>query len=858
MFWILSAWAAPADWHDDLREQRTFVGFDTTGFGTLTDFRVLVRIPTGDPLLATASADLRVFDHAGLERDFDVERWDAAEGLLWVRIPTLTGGTTDEGVYVYGDAQAGAAAGGPDVGAVWLGEYRGVWHFGGTAAESSGRVTSSLVGTSPGDEGFIGRGQTFDGATNHVAVVQGDEGVFDIAGALTMSAWVRSTAVADGSGEFLEWEAVVTKGDGTYRLHRLGRSGDMGFSTNTSNSEDIGCSGGMPTGDWALFHGVYDRFGGNPRMRVYRNGVLCGSRNESGAIRTDNEPLWIGSNSEHPTRRFTGSLDEVRVQSVVRGPEWILAEYENQTGTMTAAPIACGRIEDGDGDGIPCALDCDDADPGVTGAWFPDADGDGVGVRTGVQFACGGGGPGVGFAPAFGDCAPNDPARFPGADERCNGVDDDCDGADDEDPVDGVQRYVDVDGDGYGTGAPQEVCETTAGYAPVDGDCDDTRVGYSPAANENCAAVDRNCDDDFYAGATVGTIARFADDDGDGYGAGPAVDACADDPAFADTDDDCDDTRADTNPGVQERCDLRDRDCDGDGFAGATNANATRFIDGDGDAFGGASVVACPLDPAFVDAGGDCDDTDPTINPGATEDCALVDRNCDLDLFAGATDGLVPRYVDQDLDTFGAGSAVDVCPQAPGFVDTDDDCDDQDDAIFPGAPETCAFADEDCDGDRYAGATDEQVHVDADGDGFGTGPSIAGCAAAPDRSANGLDCDDTDPLVNPGNPDDPTTAVREDCGVPGDTGEPDDTADTGTVPTPVPTPIPPPTPAPATPPPPSPAPASPPPPTGVEPTPVPIGPPPAGGCSCATGGRDPLGLVGLFALLGLVAGRRRA
>ncbi len=55
------------------------------------------------------------------------------------------------------------------------------------------------------------------------------------------------------------------------------------------------------------------------------------------------------------------------------------------------------------------------------------------------------------------------------------------------------------------------------------------------------------------------------------------------------------------------------------------------FPDGDMDAFGGAPAVfscAPPL-PGHVSAGGDCDDANPAVNPGATEVCNGVDDDCD-------------------------------------------------------------------------------------------------------------------------------------------------------------------------------------------------------------------------------------
>ncbi|MEO0322873.1 MAG: putative metal-binding motif-containing protein [Myxococcota bacterium] len=83
------------------------------------------------------------------------------------------------------------------------------------------------------------------------------------------------------------------------------------------------------------------------------------------------------------------------------------------------APGAAERCNDRDDD---CDGGVDEAVPDV---WYPDGDGDGVGVAEGAVMTCD---PGPGFAPAEGDCADDDPFRFPGADERCNGIDDDCDG----------------------------------------------------------------------------------------------------------------------------------------------------------------------------------------------------------------------------------------------------------------------------------------------------------------------------------------------------------------------------------------------------------------------------------------------
>ena len=86
-----------------------------------------------------------------------------------------------------------------------------------------------------------------------------------------------------------------------------------------------------------------------------------------------------------------------------------------------------------------------------------------------------------------------------------------------------------------------------------------------------------------------------------------------------------------------------------------------------------------------------------------------------------------------DLDGDGAAASV--------------DCDDEDPSVFPGAVESCNSKDDDCDTlvDEAGGTT---WYADADGDGEGDpdAPTVS-CAAPPDSSADGTDCDDTNAAV---------------------------------------------------------------------------------------------------------------
>ena len=425
-----------------------------------------------------------------------------------------------------------------------------------------------------------------------------------------------------------------------------------------------------------------------------------------------------------------------------------------------AAPELCDTVDN----------DCDtEIDEDGTTAWYADVDQDGYGDPGAEWITCQE--TDAGWVADNTDCDDSTEAVFPGHPELCDLLDNNCDGAVDEGVT--TTYFVDVDADAYGVdGLTLEACSHPTGYADVGGDCDDAEANVNPAAVEVCNGMDDDCDgyldgDDPDVDASTGAL-WYADADGDSYGdSGTAVWSCDAPKGYLADDTDCDDTDAAVNPAATEVCNEIDDDCDGavdDADASVDLGTAALwYADADGDSYGEAASVtaACDAPAGYAADDTDCDDTDPAVNPAATEVCNEIDDDCDGavdDADASVDLGTATEwYADADGDGYGdAASGSTACDAPAGHLGDDTDCDDTDSAVNPGATEVCNEIDDDCDGavdDADASvdlATGTDWYVDGDGDGYGDPASVeSACDAPAGTVAAGTDCDDTDPAVSP-------------------------------------------------------------------------------------------------------------
>lgn len=298
---------------------------------------------------------------------------------------------------------------------------------------------------------------------------------------------------------------------------------------------------------------------------------------------------------------------------------------------------------------IAQSADCDDSDaaeyPGADEAdaidvstWYADVDADGWGDELSTSLACD---QPVGSLATSGDCDDTDGTINPDADEVCGGADEDCDGETDENAaVDAGDWFVDADADGFGdvAAAASPACTQPSGLAASNDDCDDGSAAVNPGEDELCNTIDDDCDGVTDEDAAIDVATWYRDADRDGYGLASTTDIDCDQPGgFAAASGDCNDGSAAINPGAAEVCDAAstDEDCDSlvDDADPSVTGEASWYTDADGDGYGTGSVtVSCDVVAGRVSSDGDCDDAEPTMNPGETEVCNDgLDNDCSGD-----------------------------------------------------------------------------------------------------------------------------------------------------------------------------------------------------------------------------------
>ena len=296
-------------------------GADFPEKARVRDFPLLVRLRGDSFPFAQAradGADLRVASASGEPLPHRIESWDAARGeaTVWVRVPEIRGGDQQALRLFWGRAEAIDAS---ESRAVFDADngFVGVWHMGDRVRDEVGGLPAEDTGTNAG-EGVVGAGRHFPGGAG---IFCGDRITSLPSGDSPHSTglWFRTTTpntTLVGWGNEEARGKVVLQYRGPPRVRA-----DCYFS-----GGDVTSAGRIVPGAWT--HVVHTFEEGE--ARIYLDGRLAGSSAHPGSTMAIKSParLWFGG--WYGRYDFAGDLDEIRLSRVVRSPEWVRLEYENQ------------------------------------------------------------------------------------------------------------------------------------------------------------------------------------------------------------------------------------------------------------------------------------------------------------------------------------------------------------------------------------------------------------------------------------------------------------------------------------------------------------------------------------------------
>jgi len=319
--------------------------FNTTdpAFATTGNGGHMANINTYDLIFSTDPAGQNLLN-------YEVEKYNPFTGqiIAWIQVPDLSH-TADTVLYMfYGNAAIASSQQNPT--GVWDSNFMGVWHV----ANPNGQLSLSDSTSNS------------DNATNNWATATGGEidgGMSSLNyGYATIGAPANLANLAHGNATFSAWvNPAVNPSGGTGNGIILGKGGfynDAGWSFGVNNQGQLGfivydsnnawnCCYSYPintnplSSGWNLVAATIAPDPATPSqdlVTLYVNGAPSGS----GTVTINNlaDDSWLdallannlgGKFDYYTWGAFNGSEDEFRISNIVRSPDWIATEYNNQS-----------------------------------------------------------------------------------------------------------------------------------------------------------------------------------------------------------------------------------------------------------------------------------------------------------------------------------------------------------------------------------------------------------------------------------------------------------------------------------------------------------------------------------------------
>lgn len=179
----------------------------------------------------------------------------------------------------------------------------------------------------------------FNGTNSHVSVA--NESLFHFTNSFTLELWIKVKSFTS------DWQAILTKGDTSWRLHRNEGGDIIAFGTSGPSDTDLAGVKKVNDGQWHHVAAVYDDV--KKTKSLYMDGVLDASTAVTGTLDQNDQPVLVGENSEQTGRVWDGQMDEVRIWKVARTADEISQNMKRTLKGTEPGLVLYFRFDEGSG-----------------------------------------------------------------------------------------------------------------------------------------------------------------------------------------------------------------------------------------------------------------------------------------------------------------------------------------------------------------------------------------------------------------------------------------------------------------------------------------------------------------------------
>jgi hypothetical protein len=335
-----------------VHKQRIILNTSVSGgnvFGTVYGFPILVRLTdTFFDFSKTQNGgnDIRFFSSGGALLHHEIERWDSIgkHAEIWVKVDTIFGNNTTQSIMMYWHNPSVADISSSQTVFDTAAGFEGVWHLNEVGnSEAMDATANHFSGNAyhmPGTtfaKGAIGYGRLFDGDSGFISMPNTASGKLNFSenDTFTLSAWVYADTLDN------VYRTIATKGYQQYflQLSYFPSKPLWQFSTYYQQDNWHMSDYTATARTWVLLTCVKQ----GSSQYLFCNGELVDNTTtplphpEVELIRDTTDDFSIGrfmKEATFPTKfgycYFKGIIDEVRVSSVAKNPDWIKLCYMNQ------------------------------------------------------------------------------------------------------------------------------------------------------------------------------------------------------------------------------------------------------------------------------------------------------------------------------------------------------------------------------------------------------------------------------------------------------------------------------------------------------------------------------------------------